>query len=63
MELEQPAYNPGGDFGGKKSDQKSGTESFNMGAFRVTMTEPEIQEPQEGRCTPQPGYIVSVPGL
>lgn len=41
MELEQPAYNPGGDFG-KKSDQKPDTEPFNMGAFRVTKTEPEI---------------------
>lgn len=64
MELEQPVYNPGGDFGEKRSDQKPGTEPFNMGAFRVMMTEPETQKPQEERrCPPQTGHAVSVPGL
>lgn len=33
---------------GKKSDQKAGTEPFNMGAFRVMMAEAEMSPRKEG---------------
>lgn len=36
----------------EKSYQKAGTESLNMGAFRVLMTEPENRDPgKRRRCT------------
>lgn len=47
-----------------KSYQKAGTESLNMGAFRVLMTEPEKQGPRKKeKVYSGSGCRVFVPGL